>query len=221
MSSSTRPGTPRDSLAALAKSPLATVAGVVVGVAAIVGGLTVVPPNGVNDLPASNVGRYTPSASAAAPGTPAAPSQATSVVTQPSPSAAASSPDAAGAVTPTDAATSTTSSTSSTTSQAPTPDGSTSAPPGTVVTQLDQGSFTALFRWLPKAQYSAEQAVAYAEANRKAGYDVVAIDGDLVAKPGNWGVGVVGLADFNEATTVCRNMGFQTDGTNCFRRNVV
>ncbi len=97
----------------------------------------------------------------------------------------------------------------------------TSASKGEVLTSLPRLSYVAVFRWLPKGQYSAAQAAQFAADNARGGQDVVAIDGNLIQKTGYWGIGVANLKDFADATATCKAMGFGTSGSDCFRRAVL
>lgn len=104
---------------------------------------------------------------------------------------------------------------------APTTTTTTSKPAGEVLTSLPRLSYVAVFKWLPKSSYSAADAAAYAAENQRGGQRVVAIDGNLIQKAGNWGIGVANLDDFAEATATCKAMGFGTTGQDCFRRAVL
>jgi len=174
-----------------------TAAGVVTGGLLIVAALNLVPPRtAVTAVPSST----TPSAAATTTPPPAvAPSASETPSATPTPTPTSASPSAAPTTTKT----------------------TTSKPAGEVLTSLPRLSYVAVFKWLPKSSYSAADAAAYAAENQRGGQRVVAIDGNLIQKAGNWGIGVANLDDFAEATATCKAMGFGTTGQDCFRRAVL
>ena len=178
------------------KFAVGTAAGVVAGGLVIVAGLSLVQPRAALT---ATPGTASPSVSSPA----AAPSVAPPVVTP--------------SLTPTPTLTPT----AVPTTAQPTTTTTSSAPAGQVLTSLPRMSYVAVFKWLPKSSYTAAEAAAYAAANQKGGLSVVAIDGNLIQKAGNWGVGVANLDDFADATATCRAMGFGTTGSDCFRRAVL
>ena len=175
---------------------LGTAGGVVVGIVAITGALSAIPPRGTAvATPAPAASGATSSATKTTPSLPPV-TTATATPTSATPSASPSGTPVA------------------------TPTATPSTAGGGVLLSLDKGSYVAVFEWLTKSKYTAAQAADFAANNQKAGFDVVAFDGDLVQKNGSWGVGVVGLDNFSTATAACKAMGFATNGSNCYRRIV-
>lgn len=175
-----------------------TLAGVLAGSLVVLGALNLVPPRTAVPVQAS-------------PSAVAAPSSAPTDTGVPAPVQPPGSPNPSFPV-----------ETPATPSESPTPsDSATPLPAGEVVTSLPRTSYVAVFQWLPKSKYSAEQAAARAAENQRGSRQVVAIEGGLIDKPGNYGLGVVNLPDFAAASAACVDMGLSTSGKDCYRRMVI
>jgi len=111
---------------------------------------------------------------------------------------------------------------SRTPSPSATPSESPSAtPPAGLVTSLEPGSWITVLDSLPKANSTAEQAVARASQLGNEQYRAVAIDSDAIPglKPGYYAIAVPGAASRQESNAVCAALGI-TLGDDCYPRQI-
>lgn len=91
-----------------------------------------------------------------------------------------------------------------------------------VVIDLPKDSYVAIIRTMTKKNYSAEEAVEFAESAAKGGRTPVPIDTDEVNgfnRRGAYAIGVPGLESNQEVTEACRDMGLPR-GDNCYARRI-